>query len=759
GSAPSPGTGEGWGGGLLGALVALLLAGVTFAITSPYAILDWQNFIQATLVEQGAMVRGLADFPFTRQYRNTLPYLYFIQEQVIWGMGLPLGIVALAGSLWALVRLALGKASSGEWIVWSWLIPYFGLTGAFLAKFNRYMSPVLPFVVLFGAALAMWLVGRWQAAGGNTQYPMRNTQPIRLLGWAVTTVALLGSLFWSLAYVNGVYNHEHSWLQASRWVYANAPRDSIILWELWDDPLPKSVPGEPGLDMGSAGLRHIDWSPYEEDNAQKYEILKAKLKEADFVIYSSKRIYGSVDELPERYPLTTRYYDLMFGEQLGFRHAAQVTSPPQLFGLRFPDDSADESWSLYDHPQVSIFQKERQLSDGEFDALLGGSWEGAIPWYRGKDSPLSPLLTLIGLGNSPESEKAGLINAIVALIRGEERPTSQPSLPPLEERATLALETPLDQLPLVDNYRWNVAASESPWLAVGWWWLVLSLLGLFCWPIAFALLGRLRDRGYFFSKALGWLLAGWLLWLLASAGIAQNSVINSWLVAALLGLIGAALFVWQWRAVKEFLAEKWPLLLVGEGLFGAAFLFFVWIRMQNPDIWQPWFGGEKFMEFAFLNGILRSPTFPPVDPHFAGGYINYYYFGIYLVAYLVKLTGIYAEVAFNLAIPSLFALTVVNAFGVAYSAGGRWQVAGGRWQAESEPSHSLFPIHHSLFSSSESSEPGPLPSGPFLELAEPPVAGSEPAEPDILEIDLRAALPALSSASSPARCSRARSRR
>ena len=599
------------------------------------------------------------------------------------------------------------------------------------------MSPVLPFVVLFGAALCLWLVGRWRVTGGTTQYATRNPQPFRLLGWLLTAVALLGGLFWSTAYVNGVYNHEHSWLTASRWVYANAPQGAVILWELWDDPLPKSVPGEPGMDMGSAGLRHIDWSPYEEDNAQKYEILKAKLKEADFVIYSSKRIYGSVAELPERYPMTTRYYDLMFSGELGFRLAAQVTSPPRLFGLTFPDEQADESWSLYDHPQVSIFQKERQLSDAELDALLGGSWEGAIPWYRGKDSPLSPLLNFIGLGSSPESEKKGLINTVLALIRGEEPASSGPSLPPLEERPAIALDVPLNELPLVDNYRWNVAASESPWLAVGWWWLVLSLLGWLSWPIAFVLLGRLRDRGYLFSKALGWLLAGWLLWLCASAGVAYNSVLNSWLVVGLVGLAGAALLVRHWREMRAFLAEMWPLLLVGEGLFAGAYLFFVLVRMQNPDIWQPWFGGEKFMEFAFLNGILRSPTFPPVDPHFAGGYINYYYFGIYLVAYLVKLTGIYAEVAFNLAIPSLFALTVVNAFGVAYSA-----VAGG-WQKAAVPLRRRLPTAQPAVQNLagwDTTAPAPLDfsaEGPRLEVPdEPPVSEATPPGDDLLEIDL-----------------------
>ena len=197
---------------------------------------------------------------------------------------------------------------------------------------------------------------------------------------------------------------------------------------------------------------------------------------------------------------------------------------------------------------------------------------------------------------------------------------------------------------------------------------MLSILGWIAWPYAFGILKPLRDRGYLFSRSLGWLLSGWLLWWLASLGVMHNTVRNAWIVVLILGIGGVLLAFRQRGSMMRFLRANWGLILVAELLFAAAFLLFVTIRLFNPDIWQPWFGGEKFMEFAFLNGILRSPTFPPVDPHFAGGQINYYYFGIYLVAYLIKLTGIYAEVAFNLAVPTLFALTVVNAFAVAYSA-------------------------------------------------------------------------------------------
>ena len=86
--------------------VAYLAAAIVFFVTSPYAVLDWVSFVQATLVEQGRMVRGVADFPFTRQYRNTEPYLYFIEQQVVWGLGWPLGLAAVAGSIWALGKAA-----------------------------------------------------------------------------------------------------------------------------------------------------------------------------------------------------------------------------------------------------------------------------------------------------------------------------------------------------------------------------------------------------------------------------------------------------------------------------------------------------------------------------------------------------------------------------------------------------------------------------------------------------------------------------
>jgi YYY domain-containing protein len=178
----------------------------------------------------------------------------------------------------------------------------------------------------------------------------------------------------------------------------------------------------------------------------------------------------------------------------------------------------------------------------------------------------------------------------------------------------------------------------------------------------------LRDRGFLLARTFGWLIAGWMLWWAVNLGVMQNSVTHSYFVLAFFAVIGAAAVWAQRRELGLFVRRHWPILLVSELLFAVAYLGFVWVRLQNPDLWQPWFGGEKQMEFAILNGVLRSATFPPMDPHFSGGIINYYYFGLYLVGYLIKLTGIYAEVAFNLALPTVFAMTVTSTFALAYSA-------------------------------------------------------------------------------------------
>lgn len=73
------------------------------------------------------------------------------------------------------------------------------------------------------------------------------------------------------------------------------------------------------------------------------------------------------------------------------------------------------------------------------------------------------------------------------------------------------------------------------------------------------------------------------------------------------------------------------------------------------------------MDFSYLNAVLKSTTFPPYDPWFAGGYINYYYYGFVIVGIPIKLLGIVPAVAYNIVLPVWYSVLVLGAFSVGWN--------------------------------------------------------------------------------------------
>ncbi|MBY4595922.1 hypothetical protein K3217_10275 [bacterium BD-1] len=214
---------------------------------------------------------------------------------------------------------------------------------------------------------------------------------------------------------------------------------------------------------------------------------------------------------------------------------------------------------------------------------------------------------------------------------------------------------------------WSGNSLHCAPLSILFWWLMLTLPGWLAWPLFSRLLKPLDGAGFLLVRTLAWLLMGWIAWWLGSLSPRGNTVGHIWAVSIFL-VLACTVIAWRQRhQTVAFLRQHWRIVLCGEALFAVALLGFILVRMHNPDLWHPFLGGEKTMEFAYLNSILRSAELPPADPHFSGETINYYYFGLYLVAFLAKLGGFRPEIAFTLAIPTLFALSVLNAYAIALS--------------------------------------------------------------------------------------------
>ena len=653
-------------------VLALAFSFLIFVVTSPFVLLDFENFKRAVIDEQGNMVSGLADFPFTRQYRNTTSYWYFIEQQLRWGMGWPLGLLGLVGTLWVVIKAIVGKAKVGEYLALVWLILYFGPTGLFLAKFMRYMVPVVPLVSLFGAGLivAIWHLRKQQtsatpseqwahgeAASTEGLTPATYAKPtissaqsdtqftvLRSLAVATAAVVLVGTAIWAFAFVQGVYGSDHTWVTFSRWIYTNVPDGSCIAYEHWDDRMPTSLP-EPDSYPEAHQFRQPQLPMYDDDTQQKYENIRDTLQDCDYVALATNRLWRTIPNLPERYPMSTRYYEALFSGELGFELVYTAETPPSLGPFVFDDQAADESFTVYDHPKPMLFKKVRQLSDAEWDALLGNLWPLARHGYVGPDT---------------------LLMRIRRASNDAPVPVSHQTLE--SEGKSLLLEQPVDQINSTDDFRWNSLANQSTLLAIIFWWVVAMVFGIITWPLTFLLFNKLPDRGYGLSKSLGLLLVVYFVWITSSLG--PFGFLGNRLITVILGLtflLGISLYLAMRHrtALLSFSRRRLWLIISAEAIFSLVYLYFVYLRILNPDLWQPWLGGEKMLEIGFLNAIVKSVQMPPYDPFYAGGIINYYYYGLFLVGVLIKLTGIQPSIAFNLAIPTLAGLTAINVFSLA----------------------------------------------------------------------------------------------
>jgi YYY domain-containing protein len=779
---------------LMKALPHLILAGLVsiflFRIFQPYAFTgpgffnvklnpQWIDNLRALEAQTGPDV----DFPPAMQWARR-PVWFSGENLVLWGLGLPLGILAWAGFLWAGWRIL-----KGEWkrhlLLWGWTGGYFVWQSLASNPTMRYQLPIYPTLVIFAgwAVIALWDRRPKRARrqdpselsdGGTQDRPIRFSGGLAVL---VGSLVLLLTTAYAIGFSN-IYNRPITRVAASRWIYQNIPgpinlqiktsqgdtsqplpfpyqgsltsqTPYIITFQAgssgdiqavyiphakdlqggqkidftltisnpggdaqplgvaalttnltassegrgdaltlkfyqpvsvekgktyalalslpndsvdqgasvslagatianegdWDDGLPLRMDGyDP---FGGLYPTDVNFNMYTDDNPEKLSHFLQVLNESDYLLITSSRQWGSLPRIPERYPMTTLYYRNLIGcpaektiewcynvaqpgtfqGNLGYDLVKVFESDPGIGPLSINDQFAEEAFTVYDHPKVFVFRKSSNYDPMRAAQILGAvdfSQVIHIPPLQFASHPANLMLP----SNLWATQQAG------------------------------GTWSQLFDLQALQN--------RYPAISVIIWYLSVFLLGLFIYPVLRMALPGLSDRGYPVARTAGMLVLSYIVWLAGSGGIPFSRLTIS-IVIALIALLGSLLAFSQRQELALELRQKRRYYLLVEGLFLAFFIFDLLIRLGNPDLWHPYKGGEKPMDFSYFNAVLKSTTFPPYDPWYAGGYLNYYYYGFVFVGVLVKWLGIVPAVAYNLILPTIFAMIAMGAFSLGWN--------------------------------------------------------------------------------------------
>ncbi len=177
---------------------------------------------------------------------------------------------------------------------------------------------------------------------------------LRIVCYILLAIALL---IWPLSFLN-IYNQTNTRVSASNWINAVIPPGKTLAVEHWDDSLP--LFGQDKYTMQTLEL-------YNPDTPEKWNKINGQLQQTDYIIIASNRLYVPLQKLTDCakldqyhcYTQTAAYYQKLFNGTLGFQKVAEFSVSPTIPLLNIPinDQGADESFTVYDHPKVMIFQK------------------------------------------------------------------------------------------------------------------------------------------------------------------------------------------------------------------------------------------------------------------------------------------------------------------------------------------------------------------------------------------------------------------
>ncbi|MBI2029026.1 glycosyltransferase family 39 protein [Candidatus Gottesmanbacteria bacterium] len=312
-------------------LILIIFSSVTSALLSPYNLLDFKEF-KGSMNYESSVATGKFRVFYTRQFENTIPVLFQFEKVFPYALGTP---ILIFGSIGFLILCL--KFKTYFILFFSFLI-YFIPNSFLYAKWTRFMTPVIPLFAIFAAYFIFRL--------------KLNKLIIYLI---IISTIIPGIYFFS------IYTKPDIRVVASEWIYNNIPEGSYILSEtanVIDIPLQNQK-----SKIKNQNYTVISFNFYELDNEPSLvNQLLNHLEKADYIFIPSRRIFANHRQYPDKYPITSKYYELLFSGKLGFEKTSEF--------YVLNDETAEETFSVFDHPKIRIYKKSEQLTSSDYFEML-----------------------------------------------------------------------------------------------------------------------------------------------------------------------------------------------------------------------------------------------------------------------------------------------------------------------------------------------------------------------------------------------------
>ena len=317
------------------------VAGAAFTILCPYWLIDlfsseWNLFFDALFYESSHYQKGHFGL-FASGEINWLNRFTYLWTLLRWGMGAPLAVLAIAGTLLAIIQ-----RKDGDKILLAFVIPYLLFIGSHKLKFVRHLLLIYPALILFAAAC----IGRVSTTLSQWNWGPRNSI---LKQWATPTLSVLilgGVSVYSLIYTAAfasVMRSVPTTVEAAEWIESNIPPDKAVEHEpeiLFDWLLPR-------LDRAEAEER-AEWALVLMPNAEV------------FLNYAAKPThYSAIDWYPLESVDTeaaVKFYERVFGQSSRYTLAQCFQRQPRFLGIPMSDRGAPFPMRALTHPEIRVYR-------------------------------------------------------------------------------------------------------------------------------------------------------------------------------------------------------------------------------------------------------------------------------------------------------------------------------------------------------------------------------------------------------------------